>query len=248
MNTAKPSRARSSLAALSTLLLASLGGCVIDAKIGDDPLSDEGDGETTQGDVETTSTTSNGYTSGAEPGEDDATTTFGPGSASVTSTTEGPPTATSAGEDEGGTATGGTGVDPESALALCGVEVVPPVPDGPLYIEGIMCAGDCFLQVESAVELDLLETYGDCLCEAMACGPVTGGTTTTGPLPGDTDTDSGDPDGCGDFPDGDAGFTCTCEMCSIDVTNVDAAWVEGEADLEAICECMCGGAGCGLPI
>ena len=37
-------------------------------------------------------------------------------------------------------------------------------------------------------------------------------------------------------------------MCSIDVTHVDAAWVEDEADLQGICECMCGGTGCGLPL
>lgn len=61
---------------------------------------------------------------------------------------------------------------------------------------------------------------------------------------GETD---GDPDGCGSFPPGDGGFTCVCEMCSIDVDDVDAAWVEGEADLSMICECMCGGAGCGSP-
>lgn len=211
-------------------LLGSVGGCIIDAKIGDDPLG--GSEDTTAGETEsvesTTTTTSAGYTSGAEPGNSGTATAAPPS------------------EDDGGSgssvsATGAgpsPGVDQDTALEQCGVVVVPPEPGGPLYQEGIECELGCSVDLESGEPIGLYD-QGQCVCDAMACGELGGGT--TGELPGDTD---GEPDGCGPFPVGDGGFTCVCEMCSIDVTNVDATWVEDEADLNAICECMCGGAGC----
>lgn len=212
-------------------LLGSLGGCIIDAKIGDDPLGGSEAG-TTHGDT--------------EGGPEDSSTTAFPGTASATSAGPGTATAstTSAGDGGSVSATGaGPGVDPETALELCGVVVVPPVPGEPFYQEGILCELGCVVDVVSAEATGIAdEETGQCVCEAMACGDMSAGT--TGSLPGDTD---GEPDGCGPFPPGDGGFTCACEMCSIDVTNVDATWVEGEADLPAICECMCGGAGCGAP-
>lgn len=224
--------------------LASLlaGGCIIDAKIGDDPLGDSlgdsGEG-TTQGDTQTLyedggTTVDPSYTSGGEPGTASATTA-GPGTATATATSG------SDGGSMSGTTGPGPGVDQDTALELCGVVVVPPEPGGPLYQEGIECELGCTVDLESGEPTGLYE-QGQCVCDAMACGELFGGT--TGELPGDTETE---PDGCGSFPAGDGGFTCVCEMCSIDVTNVDAAWVEGEADLQAICECMCGGAGCGAP-
>jgi hypothetical protein len=232
-------RARASLVAALASLLGSLGGCIIDAKIGDDPLGGSEDtGGTDPSEGESTSTTGGpgtaSVTSGA-PGTASATTTSGgsPGSASVTSTTGSP------GEDDGSTL---------DALEQCGVVVVPPEPDGPIYQEGIECEGGCQVDVESGEPTGIYE-LGDCVCMALGCGSVAGGTTgTSGEPPGNTESDSGEPDGCGPFPDGDVGFTCSCEMCSIDVTNVDAAWLENEADLEVICECMCGGAGCGSPV
>lgn len=234
-------RARSSFTAgLVALLVGPLGGCVIEAKIGDDP---EGDSDTGDTDSATSDggTGSPGNTSGAEPGTASATTTgANPGSASFTTAGEDSATAE---EDSGNP---GPGVDEDTALALCGVIVMPPEPGDPVYEDGIMCADGCLIFVESTEPTNLLE-QGDCVCEAMGCGPLTGGTS-GGPGGSTSDTDGGDPDGCGPFPPGEAGFTCVCEMCSIDVTNVDAGWVEGEADLATICECMCGGAGCGSPV
>lgn len=227
-------RAHASFVAVGLASL--LGGCIIDAKIGDDPVggSDEATHGETEG-LESSTSSSPGYTSGPEPGTASATTTGGnPGTVSATSHGDASASATSSGDTE-------TGVDQDTALELCGVVVVPPVPGGPLYQEGIECELGCTVDLESSEPTGLYE-QGQCVCDAMACGELFGGT--TGELPGDTETE---PDGCGPFPAGDGGFTCVCEMCSIDVTNVDAAWVEGEADLQAICECMCGGAGCGAP-
>lgn len=225
-------------------LLGPLGGCIIDAKIGNDPLG----GESTQGDTEGYEESSTsafpGYTSG-EPGTATATSA-GPGSdgggpitATATSATS---TATSSGDTEGP-------VDVDAALEICGVEVVPPEPGGPLYQEGIECSGGCQVDIESGVFVNLYELYGECLCEVLGCGPASG-SSTTGEAPtddGGSSSSGGEPDGCGMFPPGDGSFTCACEMCSIDVTEVDAAWAEG-ADLQTICECMCGGAGCGSPV
>lgn len=252
MNTSNTNpRSRASVAFVLASLLGSASslGCIIDAKIGDDPLSDGGEttqGETEQPPPEESSTTAfPGYTSGSEPGTASATTTGGnPGTASATSqgdaSATATATATSAGDTEGG-------VDQDTALEQCGVVVVPPEAGDPVYEEGIMCGDGCLIFVESAEPTNLYE-QGECVCEAMACGPLAGGTSggPGGSDGGDTDS-GGEPDGCGPFPPGDGGFTCVCEMCSIDVTNVDAAWVEGGADLGAICECMCGGAGCGAP-
>lgn len=239
MNTSNTNlRSRASFVVLASLL-GSLGslGCIIDAKIGDDPMSDGG--ETTQGETESppeeTSTSAfPGYTSGAEPGTASATTTTAgePGTASATS---GSPTMTSAGEDDGSTL---------DALEQCGVVVVPPEPGGPLYQEGIECEDGCQVDVESAEPTGIYE-QGECICEALGCGSLGGGTTGTTGEPGDTESP---PDGCGPFPDGQESFICGCEMCSIVVNDVDAAWLAGEADLQAICECMCGGAGCGAPV
>lgn len=243
MNTSNTNlRSRASVVFVLASLLGSVGslGCIIDAKIGDDPMSDGG--ETTSGETEQPpleeSSTSVGNTSGVEPGTASATTSGGnPGTASATSHGDASATATS-GDTE-------NGVDQDTALELCGVVVVPPGPGDSVYEDGIMCAGGCLVFVESAEPTNLLE-QGECVCEAMGCGPLTGGTTG---MPGGSEDggSGGEPDGCGPFPPGDGGFTCVCEMCSIDVTNVDAAWVEGGADLGAICECMCGGAGCGAP-
>lgn len=247
MNTSKTFlRVRVSLvvAGLASLL----GGCVIDAKIGDDPMAGE-DGGATDGGESTSTTAFPGHTS-AEPGEDSATVGGSPGSASATSTS-GAPGEDSGGDDSASVSASASGtfpdVDPQTALELCEVPIVPPGPDDPVIIESVLCDGGCLIEVETSVEVDLLDEYGQCLCEAMDCGPAVGGTSTSeGPV--DTDTGGGDPDGCGDFPDGEQGFICDCEMCSIVVSDVDAAWLETEADLEAICACMCGGAGCGLPI
>jgi hypothetical protein len=235
MITSKTSlRVRASLvvAGLASLL----GGCVIEAKIGDDPDAGGDTGGSPES-AEESSTTEWPDTS-AGPGPDAASaTSSGPGSASVTSTSA---------DDT----TSGPGVDPETALALCEVSVVPPQPGDPVYYEGIMCADGCQLEIVTSVYVDLFVEYGECLCDAMGCGPLSGGSS-TGDVPPGRETDGetgGDPDGCGPFPGGDSGFTCTCEMCSIAVTNVDGAWVETEADLEGICECMCGGAGCGSPV
>lgn len=242
-------RARASLvvAGLASLL----GGCVIEAKIGDDPVSD---GDTTGGDTESLEETSTtafpGYTSAGE----DTTTNGAPGTASVTSTTSVPGDDDGVDVDDGDDGDVSTtgvfpGVDPEDALELCEVPVVPPGPDDPVIIESVLCDGGCLIEIETAVEVGLLDEYGQCLCEALSCGPAVGGTSTTeGPVGTEGDSDSGDPDGCGEFPDGEEGFICECEMCSIAVNDVDAAWLQNEADLSAICECMCGGAGCGLPI
>jgi len=227
-------------------LLGSLGGCIIDAKIGDDP---EGDAGTTgdSGEGESSTTFFPGYTSGAESGTS-STSTGSPGSASATSTTS-----TTGGEPSASaTATGpGPGVDQDAALELCGIEVVPPEPESPVYYEGVECSEGCSIDIVTSVWIGIWD-YSECLCAAMACGEPTGGTTSDGgEVPTDTETETdtgGEPDGCGPFPDGNADFTCSCEMCSIDVNDVDAAWLEGEADLEVICECMCGGAGCGSPV
>lgn len=222
----KPPRARSSssFAVGLVVLLGSLPGCYIDAKIGDDP--EGGSAGTTDADTigaQTTATTSPGNTSG-------------PPGMSTTSTTGGDPSASE----------GTAGVSPEMALELCGAVVVPPEPGGPVYNEGIVCSGGCAIDVESSVMVGLFE-LGECLCDAILCGDLVGGT--TGELPGDgTDSTTGEPDGCGPFPPGAGEFTCSCEMCSIDVTSVDAVWIDSEADLPTICECMCGGAGCGSPV
>lgn len=224
-------RTRASLVAAGLASL--LGGCIIDAKIGDDPVAGT-DTTDTDGEEEGSATGDlPGHTSGAEPGTASATT-HEPGDDDGGATVG----------DEGGSGSE-SGADPETALELCEVPVIPPGPDDPLFIESVMCADGCIVTTESAVELDLYLEYGQCLCEAMGCGPVSGGGTGMED-PGQTDG-GGDPDGCGDFPDGDASFTCACETCSIVVGDVDAAWLESEADLGPICECMCGGAGCGLP-
>lgn len=214
-----------------------LSGCFIDAKIGDDPESGSA-GTTDSGDEGESTTT-------VFPGE-------GSGSASATSTTS-----TTGGEPSASATATGPGpnpVDQDTALELCGVEVVPIEPGGPEYYEGVECSEGCSIDIQTSVPSGIYE-HGECLCEAIACGEPIGGTTSEGgDVPTDTETDTetgetdGDPDGCGPFPDGNAGFTCSCEMCSIDVNDVDAAWLDGEADLEAICECMCGGAGCGAPV
>ncbi len=207
------------------VLLGALPSCYVDAKIGNDPESDssrdDDDDHGHASDVTTDPTAGPGATSGQS----------GPATATVTS----------AGED-----TGGGGLDPETALEVCGVVVVPPEPGQPLFQEGIECSGGCNIDVQSSQQVNLYD-FGECLCAAMDCGQLGGGT--TGSLPGD-DTDTatgGEPDGCGPFPSGEGQFTCECEMCSIDVTNVDATWVEEEADLPSVCACMCGGAGCGSP-
>jgi hypothetical protein len=228
---------------LVSLLLASVPGCYIDAKIGDDPEAGTGESE----DESATSSTTTGST--GTPGDDITATSGLPGTASV-STTSGSVTITATSDSAGDdiTVTGGGPVDPETALEICGVEVIPPEPDGSIWYSGIICNGGCVLDVESAVEIDLTQ-WGECLCEAMGCGTLGGGTTGSGSEPPATGTsDGGEPDGCGELPPGEAGFTCSCEMCSIDVNSVDGEWIETEADLETICECMCGGAGCGSPL
>jgi hypothetical protein len=245
MTTSKtPLRARASFVVLAGLA-SLLGGCVIEAKIGDDPEDDGGTiGETESPPLEATSTTStSGYTSGAEPGDDSATTSGG-SSASVTATTSAPGE-DSAAEDSASGAALDVGGSHEDALEQCEVPVVTPLPGDPVILESVLCDGGCLIEIETAVEVGLLDEYGECLCEALSCGPVVGGTSTS---EGPVDTDSGEPDGCGEFPDGEESFICDCEMCSIVVNDVDGAWVEGEADLQGICECMCGGAGCGLPV
>jgi hypothetical protein len=232
MNTfTKTPRTRSSAFVVISvsLLFGSLSGCYIDAKIGNDP---EGDTEqATEGEGSTT----------AFPGTASATSTSGTVTATSATFTTADPSATTFGS------TGMVPVDQETALELCGVVVVPPEPGGPLFYEGLECHGGCVIDLESGEPIGLYAA-GQCVCDAMDCGELGGGT--TGELPGrETDsTTGGEPDGCGPFPPGESGFTCTCEVCSIEVTNIDAEWLASEADLEVICECMCGGAGCGSPI
>jgi hypothetical protein len=237
---------------LVSLLLGSLPGCYIDAKIGDDPEAGTGATE----DDATTSATGFSTTMGSTgaPGDDITATSGLPGTASVSTTSGGSISITATGDSAGEdiTATGGgPGVDPETALELCGVEVTVPGPGDPVFETTILCAGGCVIPIVSVESTDFYSEYGECLCDAMDCGPP-GGTSTSsgGPLP-ETESgssDGGEPDGCGPFPPGESGFTCSCEMCSIDVTSVDAEWLDIEADLETICECMCGGAGCGSPL
>lgn len=227
-----PSIARcSSIAAALVALWLGATGCIIEGKIGDDP---SGGGDEVDG---------HGESSGSFG---TSTTTSGGGH------TSSPPQATtdaSGGEDSSAGSVCGD-VLPEVALEVCGVMLVSPVPDGPFFHEIVECEGGASVEVVSGEDPQLW-FHGECLCSVMGCGQaIGGGTSTTG---GDTDTsetdgDTEDPDGCGPFPPGDGGFTCTCEMCSIDVTNVDGQWLDDEADLETICECMCGGAGCGAPL
>lgn len=241
------SYSRLGLAAVAVASL-SFGGCIIPGNIGDDPNSSDDDGsESASSD---TGYATHGHT-GANP--------MDAGESTTTTTTGGLPTATS-----GVTVSGGVTTDPtdpsatvdggnptagplseEEALEACGVPIVEPVPDGPLYTEAVACAGGCEIQIDTAEIVDLVE-YGVCLCDAMDCGPPVGGTVTTSEPVG-TGT-GGEPDGCGPFPPGAQTFTCDCEMCSIDVNDVDNTWLENEADLEAICACMCGNTGCGLPV
>lgn len=242
MNTNTTLRARTSSFAAAVLLFAApLGGCIIEGKIGDDPSESTDGSDDELESAGSTTSDHQGPGSGADPATDSATSVGPDPSVGSISFTGG-------GEDSGaGEDTGGSGVDPDTALELCGVVVIPPVGDEPYYEDGIMCADGCLVFVQSVEPTNLLE-QGDCVCAAMECGPVVGGTTGVPGSASDTDTDTGEPDGCGPFPPGDSGFTCACEMCSIDVTNIDPAWLDAEADLEAICSCMCGGAGCGMPL
>ncbi|MEM9456537.1 MAG: hypothetical protein AAGF11_20335 [Myxococcota bacterium] len=235
------SYSRLGLAAVAVASL-SLGGCIIPGNIGDDPNSSDDDAsESASSDAGKAETGSMFPT----------TTTTSAGSVSATSgvtitvsggvTTESPdPSATV----DGGNPTAGP-LSEEEALEACGVPIVEPEPGGPLYIEAVECAQGCGIQIDTAEIVDLWE-YGMCLCDALDCGPPVGGTVTTSEPVG-TGTD-GEPDGCGPFPPGAQAFTCDCEMCSIDVNDVDAIWLENDADLETICACMCGNTGCGLPV
>lgn len=219
------------------LVALTFGGCIIPGNVGDDPSS----------------------------GDDDiggSSTTTGPGTGSQghTSASTIPTTATSGGSftasGDGNSASEVDGGDPtvgplteEEALDYCGVPQPPISPGGPNYVEIVECSEGCSIQVESDEGVDLF-MYGACLCDAMDCGPLAGGTVGGNASVGDTeaDTDSGGPDGCGPFPPGMETFTCDCEMCSIDVNDVDSSWLQNEADLEGICACMCGNTGCGLPV
>ena len=243
MNTAKTTFLRARASFLAAGLASLLGGCVIEAKIGDDPEAGSDTGDATES-AESSTTYSPGYTSGAEPGTASASTTTGanPGSVSVTSGAD----EDEAGDDEGPSETTG-GLDQDAALELCGVEVMPPVPGGPHHTAGLMCDGGCFVEVESSVELDLFGVHGECLCEALGCGPAVGGSTSTSDAPGDTETDGGDPDGCGVPFGGDESFICGCEACSVSVNSVDETWLDDQDDLSETCECLCGVAGCGMP-
>lgn len=227
-------RARASFLALGLAGLSlALPGCIIEGKIGDDPQGDEGAGDVTA--------TSSVETAGSGPYDTDGSMgTLGHTSAS-------PPTATSGAFEDSGAACGPL-VDAATAVELCGVPVIPPQPGDPVFQEGVVCEGGSSIDVQTTVITGIFD-YAECLCWAVECSHPTGGTTSGPDLPDPAGSESGDPpDGCGPFPPGEAEFTCSCEMCSIDVTSVDADWLDGEADLEAICECMCGGAGCGMPL
>ncbi|MCA9707099.1 MAG: hypothetical protein KDK70_14700 [Myxococcales bacterium] len=219
-----PSRRLVSFTSLGLVVL-TLGACVIPGTVGDDP--EPGDTASSTGPV--TDTESPGFTS-AEPGTSSAASVSGG------VTTEFPGT-------DGGDATDGA-LDPEAALDACGVPVEVS-PGGP-YVEYVECSGGCVIEVEAEEPPNLFD-YGDCLCAVMQCGQYIGGGG-TGPATGE-DTGTGEPpDGCGPFPPGTESFTCTCEICSIDVNDVDSAWLANEADLEGICACMCGNTGCGMPL
>ncbi|MEM9458324.1 MAG: hypothetical protein AAGF11_29375 [Myxococcota bacterium] len=212
-----------------------LGGCIIPGNIGNDPLSDDG-----------ASTVASG--SGEESGVDPSATSAD----SITATSAGPVGTVSTvttyvgSEDTGGDTVGP--LDQAAALAYCGVPIVEPFPGGPVYYEGIECTGGCTIDLVLGEWVDLFG-YGECLCSVMACGDL-GGSGTTSPTVGGSategTTDGGPPDTCGPFPAGMGSFTCNCEMCSIEVNNVDFEWLDTEADLGTICACMCGNAGCGM--
>lgn len=210
----------------------SLGGCILPGSVGEDPDSGDEDAGSTSS---TSGGGSNGHTSANPSG------TGGPG-------TTIPTVSVSVGEVDSGSPTTAGPLTEEEALDYCGVPEVEPPPEGPVYLEEVVCGEGCSVQVESAGGIDLID-YGECLCTAMDCGPFAGGTV-GGPVDEtDTDTDTdGEPDGCGPFPPGAETFTCTCEICSIDVNDVDATWLANEANLEGICACMCGNTGCGLPV
>lgn len=211
-----------------------LGGCIVPGNIGDDPLS--GDGATTAASG-----------SGEESGVDPSATSAGSITATSASTVSTVSTVTTAvGSDDNGGGTVGP-LDQDAALAYCGVPITEPIPDGPIYYEGVECTGGCTIDLILGEWVDLVG-YGECLCSVMGCGDLGGSGTvsTAGGSATEGSTGGGPPDTCGPFPPGMGSFTCSCEMCSIEVNDVDFEWLDTEADLEAICACMCGNAGCGM--
>ncbi|MCX4242001.1 hypothetical protein [Paraliomyxa miuraensis] len=224
--------ARSTLA-LATLWLASLG-CIFEGKVGDEPGGGTGEDSDVWG-----------------SGVIESSTSMGPGHSSA------PP-------EPGGTMTSTTGmscgdVDGATALALCGIVLMEPEPGAPIFHEGIECEGGGTLDVVVGAQVHLFAN-GECLCTAMGCGDPIGGT--TGSFPGEDSWGTGDAttdatatagdttggtDACGPYPPGTESYVCGCETCSAVLTNVDEQWLFEDADLGAVCECMCGWAGCGMP-
>lgn len=221
---------------LVAVLVLGLPSCIIEGKIGDDP-GDEDDGS------------HEGSASGSAEPETTTSTSGGAGHSSAALTTSGAVSDT-AGEDVG---TVGVGPDcgsvpTELALDACGVVLVPPEPDEPVYYAGVECEGGVNVDVVSSQD-PMLYAYGDCLCAVLDCGQPVGGSTGSPTAGGWEETDTGEPpDACGPYPPGDDQLICSCETCSVVRTNLDPDWLANEADTYEVCDCLCGAAGCGAPI